>query len=95
MTNWASYAIEKLLEGKSATVTPHGNSMIGRVASGQEVLVEPGEPEVGDVVLVRCKGNIYLHLVKAQQGDRFLIGNNRGRVNGWVHRAAIFGIADV
>ena len=36
-------------------------------------------------------GNQYLHLVKAIQGPRFQIGNNRGRVNGWVSANAIFG----
>ena len=34
-----------------------------------------------------------LSLVKARQGDRFLIGNNRGGLNGWVRRRAIFGVA--
>lgn len=29
----------------------------------------------------------------ALQGDRMLIGNNRGGINGWVNRAAVYGIA--
>jgi len=29
--------------------------------------------------------------VKAIQGDRFQIGNNRGFINGWVGASAIFG----
>jgi hypothetical protein len=33
----------------------------------------------------------YLHLVKAIQGQRFQIGNNRGRINGWVSAHVIFG----
>jgi hypothetical protein len=36
-------------------------------------------------------GRHYLHLVKAIDGERFLIGNNRGRTNGWVGPNAIFG----
>jgi hypothetical protein len=36
-------------------------------------------------------GNQYLHLVKAIQGDRYQIGNNRGGINGWVTRHQIFG----
>jgi hypothetical protein len=51
------------------------------------------DPYVGDVVLVRCRGHEYLHLVKARQGDCLLIGNNRGGLNGWVGRRAIFGVA--
>jgi hypothetical protein len=29
--------------------------------------------------------------VKAIQGGRFQIGNNRGRINGWISANAIFG----
>jgi hypothetical protein len=36
-------------------------------------------------------GNQYLHLVKAIQGSRFQIGNNRGRINGWVSANGIYG----
>jgi hypothetical protein len=47
-------------------------------------------------VLCRCKGNVYVHLVKAIRGHgdqrRYLIGNNRGGLNGWVNRAAIHGV---
>jgi hypothetical protein len=70
--------------------------MTGRVNDGDQVTVTPlgtRDPDVGDVVLVRCRGHEYLHLVKARQGDRFLIGNNRGGLNGWVGRRAIFGVA--
>ena len=70
--------------------------MAGRVNDGDRMTVAPlGErdPDVGDVVLVRCRGHEYLRLVKARQGERFLIGNNRGGLNGWVGRRAIFGIA--
>ena len=40
-----------------------------------------------------CKvnGRHYLHLVKAIQGRRIQIGNNRGRVNGWVGESGIYG----
>jgi hypothetical protein len=31
------------------------------------------------------------HLVKALPGKRFQIGNNRGRINGWVGENNIFG----
>ena len=49
--------------------------------------------KVGDIVLVRVHGHEYLHLIKAIQGQRFLIGNNRGGVNGWVGGGSIFGAA--
>ena len=63
---------------------------------GDRVTVEPfgaREPAVGDIVLVRCRGHEYLHLIKACRGDQFLIGNNRGGINGWVSRRQVFGLA--
>ena len=54
------------------------------------------EPQIDDAVLCRCKGNVYVHLVKAIRGHgdarRYLIGNNRGGLNGWIGRAAIYGV---
>ena len=49
--------------------------------------------KTGDIVLVHARGRDYLHLVKARDGERFLIGNNRGATNGWVSRHAIYGNA--
>ncbi len=70
--------------------------MTGKVNDGDQVTVEPlgaRDPAIGAIVLVRCRGHDYLHLVKARQADRYLIGNNRGGINGWVGRRAIFGVA--
>jgi hypothetical protein len=70
--------------------------MKGKVDDGALVTLEPVDPDtlrVGDVVLVRVHGTDYLHLVKAIDRGRFLIGNNRGGTNGWVGRHAIFGRA--
>jgi hypothetical protein len=33
----------------------------------------------------------YIHLIKAIQGNRFQIANNRGRINGWIGTNSIFG----
>ena len=93
--NWAQRAIDDLLDGKETTIIPHGGSMKGLVESGERVELRPAaenDLKTGAIVLVRCKGNIYLHLIKAVQGDRFLIGNNRGGINGWVGRKAIYGV---
>lgn len=68
--------------------------MAGKIESGQLCTVAPVDPAelaVGDVVLCKVKGHEYLHLVKAIQGPRFQIGNNRGGINGWISAAAIFG----
>ena len=94
--NWATQAIEALQKGESAKIRPRGQSMKGKVNDGDLVTLEPCIPEklaVGDIVLVKVKGYIYLHLIKAINGQRFLIGNNRGGTNGWVGAHCIYGIA--
>ncbi len=93
--SWATHYIEKLKNGEAVSFRPRGNSMQGKVDSGQLVTVEPlGERELqkGDIVLCKVNGSQYLHLIKAIQGDRFQIGNNRGRINGWIGRNLIYGI---
>jgi hypothetical protein len=92
--SWATPYLSKLAEGPTVTMRPRGHSMEPLIRSGQVVTVEPiGERpiQVGDVVLCRVRGAHYLHLVKAIQGDRYLIGNNRGRINGWAGHRAIYG----
>ena len=91
---WASGHIEKLRAGETVTFRPRGHSMTGKIESGQLCTVVPVDPvtlAVGDIVLCKVKGREYLHLVKAIQGPRIQIGNNRGRINGWVSGGAIFG----
>ena len=84
--SWAKFVIEKLKKGETVQNRPRGHSMKGKVNSGDLVTVAPCKPEelsVGDIVLVRVKGSDYLHLIKAVNQGRFLIGNNRGGTNGW------------
>jgi hypothetical protein len=91
---WAAVYIEKLRAGEVVSFRPRGNSMTGKIESGQLCTVEPVDPStlrVGDIVLCKVNGREYLHLIKAIQGQRFQIGNNRGRINGWVSAGAIFG----
>jgi hypothetical protein len=91
---WASHYIAKLKNGETVSFRPRGNSMSGKIESGQICTVKPVDPinvEVGDIVLCKVKGHEYLHLVKAIQGQRFQIGNNKGRINGWITANSIFG----
>src|ERR1022692_529837 len=91
---WASDYIARLQNGEAVQFCPRGNSMTGKNESGQLCTVEPVDVatlEVGDIVLCKVNGKQYLHLVKAIQGKRFQIGNNRGRINGWVGENSIFG----
>ncbi len=92
---WATHHIDKLKTGETVSFRPRGNSMVGKVESGQLCTVAPIQDHstlrVGDIVLCKVGGSEYLHLVKAIQGGRFQIGNNRGRINGWVGAGSVFG----
>ena len=92
--SWATHHIEKLKLGETVSFRPRGHSMSGKIASGDLCTVAPVQPEeleVGDIVLCKVAGAQYLHLIKARQGERFQIGNNHGRINGWIGPNAIFG----
>lgn len=71
---------------------PHGNSMKPLINSGDlcEVLALYTDIRLGDVVLCTVKGRQYVHLVKDIRSNRgteeYLIGNNRGGINGWTSR---------
>jgi len=88
--NWQLH-VENLAKGEEVTFRPKGNSMKPKIESGQQVTVSPdiSNIQVGDVVFCKVKGNHYVHLIIAIDEDRFLIGNNRGGINGWTRK--IFG----
>ena len=92
---WAHHYIERLSAGETVQFRPRGNSMVGRISSGQLCTVSLADPDaiqVGDIVLCKVNGREYLHLVKSISGSCFQIGNNRGRINGWITKGAIFGV---
>src|SRR5262245_54907543 len=70
-----------------------------RIRQGADVaglIRGPGEGQGGpslsaSSVLCKVNGRQYLHLVKAIDGNRFQIGNNRGRINGWISAHGIYG----
>lgn len=91
---WATKEIEKLQKGITVTLQPFGNSMAGRIESGSIITISPCVPNdlsADDIVLVKVKQNIYLHLIKAIRDGKYLIGNNKGRINGWVNFSSIYG----
>src|SRR5262245_29574063 len=84
---WVNDAVRELSAGRQVKVRPHGGSMRGRIESGDLVTLAPVNPQdvsVDDIVLVRWKGNYLLHLIREIRGDELLIGNNIGKLNGWV-----------
>jgi len=91
---WATHHIPRLQAGETVQFRPRGDSMSGRIESGSLCTVAPADPTtlaVGDIVLCKVRGAQYLHLIKAIRGGRFQIGNNRGRINGWIAATSIYG----
>ena len=93
---WATGHIARLQDGETVQFRPRGHSMKGKVPDRALVTVRPFEPEeleVGSIVLCKVKGNQYLHLIKSiDSKGRYLIGNNRGGINGWIGLAQIYGL---
>ena len=84
---WVKQALKELYENGKCQIRPQGGSMKGRIESGQLVTIEkviPEQVKVEDAVLVKWKGNYLLHLIKAVNEKEVLIGNNLGKLNGWV-----------
>jgi hypothetical protein len=90
-------AARRVAAGATVELRPSGSSMVPLIRSRQRVIVAPVDPaklEVGDIVLARVAGTVYLHLVSAvdQARKRVQISNNHGRVNGWTSHDRVFGI---
>lgn len=91
--------LEALKEGKSYTWTvPDGGnlaSMRKAVKHGQTLtispIVDPGEIQTGDFVLVKWHQGDIFHIVGEIQNDQYLIVNSLGKVNGWVPAKDILG----
>ena len=92
----ATWAWRQLHDGASEiTIKPRGKSMTPLIKDGQEVTVDRLADDdvlaVGDIVLARVRGHVYLHKITAIDGDRVQISNNHGRINGWTHRDKVAG----
>ena len=84
MVNWQR-VVDELNAGNSVTFKPKGTSMQPRINSGERVTASPDISDIveGDVVVCKIKGNYYCHIVKKVGDGKYLISNNRGKVNGW------------
>jgi hypothetical protein len=92
---WATRYIDQLKAGVTVRFRPRGNSMRGKIESGQLCTVAPLKDRLilkNDIVLCKVNGREYLHLVTALKGEQIQIGNNRGRINGWISRTSIYGV---
>jgi hypothetical protein len=79
--------LQRLLNNETFFTSEKGNSMEPLIKSGQKHKLEPANWETcneGDIVYCKVNGRFYTHLVKGKNQDRgLLIGNNKGRINGW------------
>lgn len=90
--NWQKH-IEDLKTGKTVSFRPRGNSMKPKIESGELVTVSPETNDLkqGDIVFCKVKGNNYIHLISAIDGERYQISNNHNFINGWISKNSIFG----
>ena len=100
--NWASEYIKELGEKGIVQFRPVGKSMSGLIESGELVtikLLDALEPlNVGSIVLCKVDDRVYLHKVTHidkpghPYEELYLIGNNRGGINGWIPYEQIYGV---
>ncbi len=72
--------------------------MTGRINDSDLVTIAPCRAqnlEAGDIVLARVRGrrfsHLVLHLIHEREENKFLIGSNHGRLDGWIGIDDIFG----
>lgn len=91
---WVKDALKELSETGECKIRPLGNSMKGKIESGQLVTIikiDPKNIEIDDIAFIKWKGNYLLHLIKEIQEDKVLIGNNLGKINGWIPLKDVIG----
>lgn len=84
---WVNDALKQLSETGSCQIRPQGGSMRGRIESGQLVTIQriaTQEIAIEDAVFVTWKENYLLHIIKDIKEETVLIGNNIGKLNGWI-----------
>jgi hypothetical protein len=88
-----NYKLERLEKGETFITSEKGNSMVPLIKSGQKHKITPIKWEncsINDIVYRKVKGNFYTHLIKAIDVKKgVLIGNNKGKINGWTKQ--VFG----
>jgi SOS-response transcriptional repressor LexA len=76
---------KELKENGTSKMKCFGGSMMPLIKSGSLLTFEPrDEYEIGDIVFCRVGSNTYgAHKVLKKSQRGYLIGNNKGRENGW------------
>ena len=88
-----NYKLERLEKGETFITSEKGNSMTPLIMSGQKHKIIPIKWEkcsINNIVYCKVKGKFYTHLIKAIDVKKgVLIGNNKGKINGWTKQ--VFG----
>jgi hypothetical protein len=91
---WVKEAVEALKTDDVCQVRPRGGSMRGRIESGQLVTimkVDGADVQLDDVIFIKWKRNYLLHIAKEISETEILIGNNLGKLNGWISKDDVIG----
>ena len=86
---WVKDALKILKEEGQCDIRPFGGSMKGRIESGQLVTIKTidgNDVEINDAIFIKWKGNYLIHLAKDITETEILIGNNLGKINGWISK---------
>jgi len=80
--------VNELQEHGTSKGKAFGNSMMPLIKSGSTMSYAKQENyEVDDIVICKVKGKIFCHLIKGKRliddKPQYLIGNNKGKINGW------------
>ena len=87
--SWVKDALKTLKEEEQCDIRPLGGSMKGRIESGQLVTIkriEGNDVQIDDAIFIKWKGNYLIHLAKDITETEILIGNNLGKINGWISK---------
>ena len=85
-----------LRRGETVTIRGGGNSMVGRLNPGEELVLAAYSQDcilnLGSIVLARVRRRWCLHQIVAVDGDRVLIGDTKGYINGWTTLDQVIGV---
>lgn len=85
-----------LRRGETVTIRGGGNSMVGRLNPGEDLVLVAYSRDCilncGSIVLARVRRRWCLHQVVAIDGERLLIGDTKGYINGWTTLDQVIGV---
>ncbi len=89
---WVKEALIALKKNQICSIRPIGNSMKGIINSGQLITLQSidlNKIYINDIVFINWKKNYILHIIKDITDEQVLIGNNLGKLNGWISKKDI------